>query len=59
MDGLVFASLGALGLIGYLVYVALSEGAFERWPSFFTEFMGTSGEELSKSREERSSKVPP
>ena len=48
MDGLVFASLGALGLIGYVVYVALSEGAFERWPSFFTEFMGTLGEKLSR-----------
>jgi len=30
MEGLVFASLGALGIIGYLVYVALSEGAFNR-----------------------------
>jgi len=27
---LVFVSLGALGIIGYLVYVALSEGRFNR-----------------------------
>jgi hypothetical protein len=27
---LVFVSLGALGLIGYLVYVALNEGTFRR-----------------------------
>jgi len=27
---LVLVSLGALGIIGYLVYVALSEGAFNR-----------------------------
>jgi hypothetical protein len=27
---LVFASLGALGIICYLVYVALSEGAFDQ-----------------------------
>ena len=30
MEGLIFASLGALGLIGYLVYVALSEETFNR-----------------------------
>jgi len=28
---LVFASLGALGIISYLVYAALSEGAFNQW----------------------------
>jgi len=48
MDGLVFASLGALGLIGYLIYVALSEGAFKRLRSFSQEFVGTLGEKLSK-----------
>jgi len=26
----VFASLGALGLVGYFAYVALSEGVFRR-----------------------------
>jgi len=30
MEEFVFASLGALGIIGYLLYFALCEGAFDQ-----------------------------